>query len=48
VYSVGTRKEVSMDPVSLVVVPGFLGGLLIALVVFARNRRGKDAPPTRA
>jgi hypothetical protein len=29
-----------MDPVTLVVVPGFLGGLVIALLVFWRQRRG--------
>jgi hypothetical protein len=27
-----------MDPVSMIVVPGFLGGLIIALVVFLRER----------
>ena len=27
-----------MDPVSMIVVPGFLGGLIIALVVFLRQR----------
>lgn len=38
-----------MDPVVLVVVPGLLGGLVIALAVFLRQRRGSDpsslAPP---
>lgn len=32
-----------MDPVILVVVPGFLGGLVIALAVFLRQRRGSQA-----
>ncbi len=32
-----------MDPVILVVVPGFLGGLVIALVVFLRQRRGSQS-----
>ena len=39
-----------MDPVVLVVVPGFVGGLAIALTIFLRQRRGSDpgslaAPP---
>lgn len=33
-----------MDPVTLVVVPGFLGGLVIALFVFWRQRR--DSAPS--
>ena len=33
-----------MDPVTLIVIPGFLGGLVIALVVFLRQRRGSNPP----
>ena len=33
-----------MDPVVLVVVPGFVGGLVIALAVFLRQRRGSHGP----
>ena len=33
-----------MDPVSLIVVPGFLGGLVIALVVFLRQHRASRNP----
>ena len=31
-----------MDPVTLIVVPGFLGGLVIALLVFWRQRRSSS------
>lgn len=33
-----------MDPVTLVVVPGFLGGLVIAAVVLLLQRRGTRTP----
>ena len=33
-----------MDPVTLVVVPGFLGGLVIALIVVLSNRRAAAKP----
>ena len=33
-----------MDPVTLVVIPGFLGGLVIALVVLLLQRRGGQHP----
>jgi hypothetical protein len=37
-----------MDPVSMIVVPGFLGGLIIALVVFLRQRgSSRNASLTR-
>jgi hypothetical protein len=34
-----------VDPVLMIVVPGFLGGLVIALVVFLRQRRSLRRPP---
>jgi len=40
-----------MDPVTMVVIPGFLGGLALAAVSIVRQRRQREAPsfvvPTR-
>ena len=30
-----------MDPVTLVIVPGFLGGLVLAMIVVLSNRRDR-------
>ena len=37
-----------MDPVTLIVIPGFLGGLVIAFLVFLRQRRGPSSPSLTA
>jgi hypothetical protein len=34
-----------MDPVTLVIVPGFLGGLVLAIVVVISNRRDRRVSP---
>ena len=34
-----------MDPVTLVIVPGFLGGLVLAMIVVLSNRRDRRVSP---